>query len=47
MITVPSLHDVRKMVKSEVESREYKMQRLIDNLFKRIQKLEEEIKTRR
>ncbi len=40
-INILTEHQVRLLVKAEVEKREFQMKRLIDILYKRIEKLEE------
>ncbi len=44
IIEIPTNNQMRKEVAKAVEKREFKMQRLIDYLQKRILKLEDEVK---
>lgn len=43
-IEIMTKNQVRKLVKEEVEKREFQMQRLINILYKRIEKIEEELR---
>lgn len=43
IIEIPSISQIRKEVAKAVDKREFKMQRLIDYLQKRILKLEDEV----
>ena len=46
-IEIITKNQIRKFVKEEIDKREFQMQRLINFLYKRVQKLEEETKIKK
>ena len=46
-IEIITKSQIQKFVKEEIDKREFQMQRLINFLYKRVQKLEEEVKIKK